>query len=64
MDTFACIHLKQFDGRIFVLNHEGFYEPLRALLQHYVDERMLSQETMDKIGFADTVEQLIEMLQK
>ena len=64
MDTFACIHLKQFDGRIFVLNHEGFYEPLRALLQHYVDERMLSQETMDKIGFADTGEQLIEMLQK
>ena len=64
MHTFACIHLKQFDGRIFVLNHEGFYEPLRALLQHYVDERMLSQETMDKIGFADTVEQLIEMLQK
>ena len=64
MDTFACIHLKQFDGRIFVLNHEGFYEPLRALLQHYVDERMLSQETMDKIGFADTVEQLIEMLQQ
>ena len=64
MDTFACIHLKQYDGRIFVLNHEGFYEPLRKLLQHYVDEKMLSQETMDKIGFADTVEQLLEMLQK
>jgi uncharacterized protein (TIGR00730 family) len=64
MDTFACIHLKQYDGRIFVLNHEGFYEPLRNLLQHYVDEKMLSQQTMDKIGFADTVEQLLEMLQK
>ena len=64
MDTFACIHLKQYDGRIFVLNHEGFYGPLRKLLQHYVDEKMLSQETMDKIGFADTVEQLLEMLQK
>ena len=64
MDTFACIHLKQYDGRIFVLNHEGFYEPLRKLLQHYVDEKMLSQETMDKIGFADIVEQLLEMLQK
>ena len=64
MDTFACIHLKQYDGRIFVLNHEGFYEPLRKLLQHYVDEKMLSQQTMDKIGFADTTEQLLEMLQK
>ena len=64
MDTFACIHLKQYGGRIFVLNHEGFYEPLRNLLQHYVDEKMLSQQTMDKIGFADTTEQLLEMLQK
>jgi uncharacterized protein (TIGR00730 family) len=64
MDTFACIHLKQYDGRIFMLNHEGFYEPLRALLQHYVDERMLSQETMEKIRFADTPEHLLEMLQE
>ena len=64
MDTFACIHLKQYDGRIFMLNHEGFYEPLRSLLQHYVDERMLSQETMEKIRFADTPESLLEMLQE
>ena len=47
-----------------MLNHEGFYEPLRALLQHYVDERMLSQETMEKIRFADTPEHLLEMLQE
>lgn len=64
MDTFACVHLKQYDGKIFVLNYEGFYEPLRALLQHYVDKKMLSRETMDKIGFADTPEQLLEMLQE
>ena len=64
MDTFACIHLKQYDGRIFLLNHDGFYEPLRVLLQHYVDERMLSQETMEKIRIADTPEHLLEMLQE
>lgn len=62
MDTFACVHLKQYDGRIFVLNHEGFYEPLRALLRHYVDERMLSEETMSKIIFAATPEELLEIL--
>lgn len=62
MDTFACIHLKQYDGRIFVLNHEGFYEPLRALLQHYVDEKMLSRDTMSKICFADTPEDLLEKI--
>ena len=64
MDTFACVHLKQYDGKIFVLNHEGFYEPLRALLQHYVDRKMMSQATMDKIRFADTPAHLLEMLQE
>jgi uncharacterized protein (TIGR00730 family) len=64
MDTFACIHLKQYDGKIFILNHEGFYEPLKVLLQHYVDTRMLSKETMEKIRFADTPESLLEMLQE
>lgn len=64
METFALIHLKQYDGRIFVLNHEGFYEPLRTLLEHYVQTGMLVRETMDKIGFADTPEQLLEMLQE
>ena len=64
MDTFACSHLKQYDGEIFLLNYEGFYEPLRNLLQHYVDEKMLSQSAMDKVKFADTTEHLLEMLQK
>jgi len=64
MDTFACIHLKQYDGRIFMLNYDGFYEPLKALLQHYVDQKMLVPETRAKIRFADTVEQLMEMLQE
>ena len=64
MDTFACVYLKQYDGRIFLLNYDGFYEPLRKLLQHYVDEGMVSQETMDKIRYADTPERLLEMLQE
>ena len=62
METFALVHRKQYDGRIFVLDHEGFYEPLRNLLEHYVKTGMLSQETMNKIGFADTPQQLLEML--
>ena len=64
MDTFACIHLKQYDGKIYMLNHEGFYEPLKKLLQHYVDENMLVKETMEKIFFADTPEELLDMMQE
>lgn len=63
IETFALLHLKQYDGKIFLLDFEGFYEPLRALLEHYVDTKMLSRATMDKIRFADTPEALLEMLQ-
>ena len=63
MDTFACIHLKQYDGRIFVLNHEGFYEPLRLLLRHYVDTKMMTEETMSKIIFAQTPDEILDALE-
>ncbi len=63
IETFALLHLKQYDGRIFLLNHDGFYEPLRALLNHYVQTRMLSQATLDMVMFADTPEELVAMLQ-
>ena len=63
MDTFACIHLKQYDGKIFILNHEGFYEPLKSLLDHYVATGMMPQATRDKIVFADSAQELLEMLE-
>ena len=62
IECFALLHLKQYDGRIFLLNHKGFYEPLRKLLRHYVDTGMLKEETMDMVNFADTPTQLLEML--
>lgn len=62
IETFALVHLKQYSGKIFLLNHEGFYEPLRQLLQHYVDTKMLSEATMAKIMFADTADEIFEEL--
>jgi predicted Rossmann-fold nucleotide-binding protein len=46
-----------------VLNHEGFYEPLKALLDHYVATGMMPQSTRDKVLFADTAEQLLDLLE-
>lgn len=63
IETFALVHLKQYFGKIFLLNHEGFYEPLRQLLQHYVDTGMLSEKTMELICFADTAEEILDKLQ-
>lgn len=63
IETLALVHLKQYGGKVMLLNHEGFYEPLRALLQHYVDEGMMLQATFDKVLFADTADQIINMLE-
>lgn len=62
IETFALVHLKQYSGKIFLLNHEGFYEPLRQLLQHYVDTKMLSEATMANIRFSDTADEIFEEL--
>ena len=41
----------------------GFYEPLRQLLRHYVDTRMMTEETMSKIIFAQTPDEILDGLE-
>lgn len=64
IEVLALVHLKQYFGKIVLLNHEGFYEPLRNLLQHYVDTKMLSEATMAKVIFAETPEEILEELSR
>lgn len=64
IEVLALVHLKQYFGKIFILNHEGFYEPLRQLLQHYVDTKMMSEATMAKVVFASTPQDIIDSLEK
>lgn len=63
IETFALVHLKQYFGKIFLLNHEGFYEPLRQLLRHYVDTKMMTEETMSKVVFAQSVDEILDALE-
>ena len=63
IETFALIHLKQYFGKILVLNHEGFYEPLKTLLDHYVAEGMLKKETRSMIVFAGSQDELLDALE-
>lgn len=63
IETFALIHLKQYFGKICVLDHEDFYQPLKQLLEHYVQTGMLSKETMGMIRFAKNSEELLDMLE-
>ena len=63
IETFALVHLKQYFGKIFILDHEGFYEPLSLLLRHYVDTKMMTEETMSKIIFAQTTDEILDALE-
>lgn len=62
IDTLALIHLNQYSGKMFVLDHEGFYQPLKQLLEHYVRTGMLKKETYDVVKFASTPDELLDML--
>lgn len=62
VETVALVHLKQYSGKIYVLDYEGFYQPFRVLMNHYVETGMMPQETMDHIRFAESVDELLEMI--
>ena len=59
MDTFSLLYLGKYDGKVCLLNYKGFYEPLLALLHHYVDQKMMSEETLNRLVVASTPEELL-----
>ena len=64
IETVALVHLGKYDGKMAVLNHEGFYEPLKSLLDHYVATGMMPASTRAKVLFADTPEGLLDMIER
>lgn len=59
IDTLSLLYLGKYDGKICLLNYKGFYEPLLALLRHYVDQKMMSEETLNRLVVAATPEELL-----
>ena len=57
--TLTLAKLGKYDGKILALNLDGFYEPLKALLDHYVRTGMLDARSRELIGFPDTVAGLV-----
>ena len=60
-ETMVLAKLGQFHGRIAVLNLDGFYEPLKALLNHFVEKGMLEPKDAALVSFADTPEELAKI---
>lgn len=62
IETHVLRKLHRYEGEIFALNIDGFYEPLKALLDHFAQTDMTAREDVDLIRFPESVEELLEFL--
>lgn len=60
METHTLRKLNIFTGEVHVLNLDGFYEPLKRLLDQFVQTQMLTRADADLLIFSDSVEELLE----
>lgn len=62
METHVLRKLDRFHGQIFALNLDGFYEPLKALLAHFVATGMMRASDAGLVRFPATVEELLALI--
>ncbi len=59
VETHTLRKLHKYEGELFALNLDGFYDPYIALLDHMVDTGVLEAADRDLIHFPRTVTELI-----
>ena len=59
IETLTLAKLPKYQGRIFALNIDGFYDKFLALLDHLVETGMLASKDRALISFPRTVEELL-----
>lgn len=62
IETLTLAKLDLYKGKVIALDIDGFYEPLKALLDHYVTTGMLDSRSRGLIAFPRTVEELAVLL--
>lgn len=62
IETHVLVKLRQYHGRVIVLNLGGFFNPFLALLDHYVATGMLTTKDRQLVESYDTAEALLETL--
>lgn len=61
-ETHTLLKLRQYHGKLFMLNVDGFFDPYVALLNHLVKTGMMEKADLDLICMVRTVEELSEYL--
>lgn len=59
IETHVLRKLAQYDGRVIILNLDGFFDPFLALLDHYVATGMLEREDREIVECYDSAEALL-----
>ena len=62
VETLTLAKLDKYHGKVIAFNMDGFYEPLKALLDHYVATGMMDVHSRGLIAFPGTVGELVDML--
>lgn len=59
IETHVLAKLGKYEGKLYALNLDGFYEPLKHLMDHYVATGMMTPRDRDLLQFPDSVEELM-----
>lgn len=62
VETHVLKKLGKYDGKVMALNLDGFYNPLKALMDHYVNTGMLESKDRDLLLFPESVNEVLEIL--
>jgi len=62
IETHVLAKLGRYEGRVIAFNVDGFYDPLKALLDHYVEKRMMHQADRDLALFPESVDQVMDLI--
>ena len=63
IETLTLAKLGRYPGKVVAFNFEGFYEPLKALLDHYVETGMLDRPSRRLISFPETLDDFLTCVQ-
>lgn len=61
-EIMSKVSLKQLNAPCIVYNLNGYYDGLKAMLKHMIDMGLSSEERQKGIYFAESLEQIIDIL--
>lgn len=64
IEVHVLAKLGKYSGKVIALNVDGFYDPLKSLLDHYVNTGMMAPSDRDLMLFPGSVDELAFILDK